>query len=63
MLNDHRWVLVSDEDPDEHEVCVDCGKQRNRKGDDLPRATMTGGFRFEDCEKLVATNPDGLPLL
>lgn len=46
----HRWCLVSDEDPDEHEVCIRCGAQRNNKGPLAERATITGGWPRKDCD-------------
>jgi hypothetical protein len=55
--DEHRWALVSDDDPDEHEVCLDCGAQRNRHGLIDERAKITGGWRLEpgDC---IGGHPD-----
>lgn len=49
--NPHRWVLISDDDEDETEMCIDCGALRDRHGPLAERATKTGGFRFEDCAR------------
>jgi hypothetical protein len=50
----HVWVLVSEEDPLETEVCVNCGAQRNRNGE-LPFASVTGGWKrtYEDCQRSI----------
>lgn len=53
----HRWALVADEDPDEHEVCVDCGAQRNRHGAIPERATITGGWSL-DLGECIGGHPD-----
>lgn len=49
----HRWVLVSEEDELETEVCSQCGAQRNKEGPIEERATITGGWPSADCN-LVA---------
>jgi protein gp37 len=42
--HEHRWGLVSDEDPNETEVCGECGRQRDRGGILRERAFITGGW-------------------
>jgi len=50
----HAWVLVSDEDPLETELCFCCGAQRDKNGD-LPRATVTDGWEktYEECRRSI----------
>jgi hypothetical protein len=61
--DDHRWVLVADDDPNELEVCIDCGAQRNKEGVLSERAHLTGGWqeRYEDCQRSIveARRPKG----
>lgn len=55
----HRWALVSEEDPLEHEVCITCGAQRNRNGPVDERAFITGGWPSPmDCELLRIFSDD-----
>lgn len=49
----HAWALVSEEDPNETEVCSRCGAQRDRNGPIEKRAFITGGWPSPDCEEIA----------
>lgn len=42
--HEHEWGLISEEDPDETELCGRCGRQRDRGGILRERAFITGGW-------------------
>lgn len=49
----HRWVLVSELDDLETEVCVQCGAQRDKNGPVAERAVITGGWPSADCDLVL----------
>jgi hypothetical protein len=58
----HSWVLVSEQDPAETEVCLYCGAQRDRDGLLAERAGITHGWCLEphQCEAPATVGPIGV---
>jgi hypothetical protein len=46
----HRWALIDYDDPNDTEVCIECGAQKDKNGPIEGRASITGGWRAEPID-------------